>query len=51
MGFVTASAMAQQELTVHEVNNTDETGREVEVVRVGGGEEEKEDEGNREEDG
>ena len=51
MGFVTASAMAQQELTVHEESDTDETGRELEVVRVGGGEEEKEDEGNREENG
>ena len=51
MGFVTVGDMAQQELTVHEENDTDETGREAEVVRVEGGEDEKEEEVNREENG
>ena len=51
MGFVTASDMVQQELTVHEENDTDETGREAEVVRVGVGEDEKEEEVNGEENG
>jgi hypothetical protein len=51
MGFVTASDMVQQELTVHEENVTDETGREAEVVRAGVGEEEKEEEVNGEENG
>ena len=50
MGVVTASAIAQQGLTAHKENKTDETGREVEVVGVEG-EEEEEDEGNKEEIG
>jgi len=48
MGVV--MAMAQQGLTAHKENKTDETGREVEVVGVEG-EEEEEDEGNKEEIG
>jgi len=50
MGVVTASAIAQQGLTAHKENKTDETGREVEVAGVEG-EEEKEDEGNKDENG
>ena len=50
VGVGTASAMAQQGLTAHKENKTDKTGREVEVVGVEG-EEEKEDDGNKEENG
>jgi hypothetical protein len=50
MGVVMASAMAQQGLTAHKENKTDETGKEVEVAGVEG-EEEKEDEGNKEGNG
>ena len=50
MGVVMASAIAQQGLTAHKENKTDETGREVEVAGVEG-EEEKEDEGNKEGNG